>query len=163
MSRFREELSVIPRTAWIVASVICSIIAIGVCVFFGAKAPDMRDPWSIVMLGWAFVVIALFGIFVLLLGYVNGDARRRGMPYVLWTLLAIFVPNGIGIILYFVLREKLPRPCSSCGTGCSAGLAYCANCGAAVVRTCPQCKCPVEESWKNCAHCGVAVRAKMIG
>ena len=46
-------------------------------------------------------------VLVLLIGYVNADARRRGMRYVMWTWLAILIPNAIGIILYFVLREPL--------------------------------------------------------
>ena len=45
--------------------------------------------------------------YTLLIGYIYGDARRRGMRYVMWTLLAIFLFNGIGIILYFILREPL--------------------------------------------------------
>jgi hypothetical protein len=61
-------------------------------------------------------------VFVLLIGYVNGDARRRGMRYVLWTLLAIFIPNAIGIILYFVLRDPLMRVCQQCGTAGAADL-----------------------------------------
>ena len=31
----------------------------------------------------------------------------------LWTLLAIFIPNAIGIILYFILRDPVPVPCPS--------------------------------------------------
>jgi hypothetical protein len=33
------------------------------------------------------------------------------MRQVLWTLLAIFVPNGIGILIYFLMRQK---PCVTC-------------------------------------------------
>ncbi len=46
-------------------------------------------------------------VLVLLIGYVYADAKRRGMRYVMWTLLAIFIPNAIGIILYFVMRDPL--------------------------------------------------------
>jgi hypothetical protein len=55
--------------------------------------------------------------YTLLIGYIYGDARRRGMRYVMWTLLAIFLFNGIGVILYFILREPLQVYCSRCGTG----------------------------------------------
>ena len=58
--------------------------------------------------------------YALLIGYVYGDARRRGMRYVMWTLLAIFLFNGIGIILYFILREPLMVYCSRCGAGRTA-------------------------------------------
>src|SRR5439155_1160300 len=56
----------------------------------------------------AMVPLAIFGgtilgCYVLLIGYVNRDAGRRGMSRLGWTLLAIFIPNALGIVLYFVL------------------------------------------------------------
>ena len=60
-----------------------------------------------------------------LLGYVYGDARRRGMRYVMWTLLAFFIPNGIGVILYFILRDPMPTYCSKCGASAKAAHAFC--------------------------------------
>jgi hypothetical protein len=154
MSRFRNELRVIPRTAWIIASVVflATAIAAGAILW-----PRAVDSWTLWLLLCTVPVGAIFAIYVLLIGYVYSDARRRGMRYVVWTLLAIFVPNAIGIILYFLLRDPLQRSCPSCGAGYKAGLTYCPNCGAAVTRICRQCKCPVEDSWKNCAHCGVVV------
>ena len=58
----------------------------------------------------------------------------------LWTLLAIFIPNAIGIILYFILRDPVPVPCPACGTPAKKGQAYCAGCGTAVRAACPQCR-----------------------
>jgi hypothetical protein len=97
-------------------------------------------------------------IYVLLLGYVYGDARRRGMNQLLWTLLALFIPYAVGVILYFILREPVPVPCPSCATPARKGHAYCANCGAAVRTACPQCRQPVEAGWRNCASCGQPLR-----
>jgi predicted amidophosphoribosyltransferase len=79
------------------------------------------------------------------------------MNHILWTLLAIFIPNAIGIILYFILRDPMPVPCPSCGTPARKGHAYCAGCGAAVRAACPQCRQPVETGWRNCARCGAAL------
>ena len=81
--------------------------------------------------------MAFLGAYVLLVGYVYGDARRRGMNHVLWTLLAIFIPNAIGIILYFILRDPVPVPCPACGTPARKGHAFCAGCGTAVRAACP--------------------------
>jgi len=61
----------------------------------------------------------------LVLGYVYGDARRRGMRYGLWTLLAVFIPNGIGVVLYFILREPMPSYCAKCGSPAKQGHAFC--------------------------------------
>ena len=98
-------------------------------------------------------------IYVLLLGYVWGDARRRGMNHVMWTLLALFIPSAVGLILYFILRDPVPVPCPSCAAPARKGHAYCASCGTAVRAACPHCRQPVEAGWRNCASCGQALQA----
>ncbi len=70
------------------------------------------------------------------------DARRRGMNYVLWMLLALLIPGAVGIILCFILRDPLPVPCPSCGTLATKGHAFCSACGAPVRVACPQCREP---------------------
>jgi len=154
MSRFRDEVRVIPRTGWGIALGVFALLVMGGAFFF-SQSEGPRDAWP----WWLVISIApfaaIFSIYVLLVGYVYADARRRGMRYGVWTLIAIFVPNGVGIILYFLLREPMLRVCPACGGPYRSGLAYCPACGNAVTRICLQCKCPLEDSWKNCAHCGV--------
>jgi len=89
-----------------------------------------------------------------LLGYVYGDARRRRMRYVMWTLLACFIPNGIGAILYFILRDPMPSYCSKCGASTKQGHAFCPRCGANVLPTCSQCHRAGQPGWSHCAWCG---------
>jgi predicted amidophosphoribosyltransferase len=76
------------------------------------------------------------------------------MNHVLWTLLGLFIPYAVGVILYFLLREPLPVPCPACAAPARKGYAFCASCGAAVRAACPQCRQPVEPGWRNCAGCG---------
>jgi hypothetical protein len=97
--------------------------------------------------------------FVCLCGYVFGDAKRRAMNHVVWTLIAILVPNAIGIILYFILRDPIPVPCPSCGTPSRKGHAFCASCGAAVRAACGQCRQPLEAGWRVCPRCGTPLAA----
>ncbi len=77
-----------------------------------------------------------FGVFTaaffLVLGYIYGDAKRRQMPAAAWVIAAVFIPNLIGVILYFLFRRPLLGPCSSCGKPIRAGEAFCSHCG------CPQ-------------------------
>jgi hypothetical protein len=94
---------------------------------------------------------------ILLVGYVYADAKRRGMRYVMWTWLAALIPDGIGIILYFLLRDALPRPCPGCSTVVKAGYTFCPHCGAAMQPTCPQCGRGVEGTWSHCPHCGTGM------
>jgi RNA polymerase subunit RPABC4/transcription elongation factor Spt4 len=159
MSRLRQEMQLIPRTAWMIAN----------CVWLGffllmMLVPFRLDPkaryWP---LAGKLAVAVLPGIplfiLVLLVGYVYADARRRGMRYILWTLLATFIPNAIGIILYFILRDPLLVPCPQCSTLVRPGHAFCPNCGAALAHACPQCRRVVEPGWSHCASCGAALRA----
>jgi len=101
--------------------------------------------------------IPLF-VLVLLIGYVFADAKRRGMRYVMWTLLAALIPNAIGIILYFVLRDPLLTNCTSCGAQVRPGFTFCPKCGGALSQACPQCRRAVEPGWTHCAHCGASLR-----
>jgi hypothetical protein len=77
----------------------------------------------------ALVVSALFAAWLLGLGYVYADARRRAMPAVPWTLVAIFVPNLLGFLLYFVLRRPIASPCPQCGQAITPGQRFCPWCG----------------------------------
>jgi hypothetical protein len=158
MSRFREEMQLIPRPA----------IAVAVCVWLGfflllMLLPFRVDPetskWPLAAKLAVSVLpgIPLF-VLVLLIGYVHTDAKRRGMRYVMWTLLAIFIPNAIGIILYFILRDPLLTPCPRCGTAVRPGFAFCPKCGGALSLACPQCRRAVETGWSHCVHCGASLQ-----
>lgn len=160
MSRFRQEWDLIPTAAFVIAG----LVYLAYVAFMGSLflVPPLMDGQALPLplLGF-FVFICLAGLFlvlyVLLAGYVWADAKRRRMNAVLWVLLAIFIPNAIGIILYFVLRDPVPLPCPSCGAPAGKDQAFCAACGTAVRRACPQCHQPVQESWTHCARCGAAL------
>jgi RNA polymerase subunit RPABC4/transcription elongation factor Spt4 len=155
MSGFREELRVVPRTAWILAWLVylCLATVLGLVSTVGHDPGLSKMPAVGKVFFAAGIPIFLF-ILVLLIGYVYADAKRRGMRYVMWTLLATFIPDAIGVILYFLLRDPLPTSCPRCSTLVKHGFAYCPQCGAPVEIACPQCRRAVERGWQNCAYCG---------
>jgi hypothetical protein len=163
MTRVEQEFALVPEGArWAAALVSLAVMALTGSIFLlpgfmerDGKAVALASPLFFLTL----IGVAFLGAYVLLVGYVYGDARRRGMNHVLWTLLAIFIPNAIGIILYFILRDPVPVPCPSCGTPARKGHAFCAGCGAAVRAACPGCHHPVEAGWRNCARCGAPLTA----
>ena len=161
MTRFEEEWALVPAGARWTAVLVSLAVAFLMAGIFLLPPIAERDPTAILVSSPFFLLTligaAFLGAYVLLVGYVYGDARRRGMNHVLWTLLAIFIPNAIGIILYFILREPIPVPCPSCEAPARKGHAFCAGCGAAVRAACPSCRQPVEAGWRNCARCGVAL------
>jgi len=164
MSRFDQEFALVPEGArWTAALVCLAVTALMGAVFLVPGLAERNGTAFLVMSPFfllSLVGVAFLGAYVLLVGYVFADARRRGMNHVLWTLLAIFIPNAIGIILYFILREPIPVPCPSCGAKAKKGHAFCAGCGTAVRVACPQCRQPVEPGWRNCARCGAGLAAR---
>src|SRR5258708_10903103 len=151
MTRFSDELRIIPRTAWgiaVLAYVCFTTVLLQVGIPNDRKLSHWPSEWQ--LLFGAGIPLVLF-VYILLIGYVNGDARRRGMRYVLWTFLAALISNGIGIILYFVLREPLLVSFGKCGAPGRANFTFCPKCGAELSPACPQCRRPVARVWPNSA------------
>jgi hypothetical protein len=159
MNRFSEELRIIPRLVWPIA-LVAGIGSAWLTFLLLPRDPNMSK-WPITgKIAFAiWPAIFLFAT-VLLVGYVNADARRRGMRYIMWTLLAIFIPNAIGFILYFVLREPLLIPCPQCGSPGRTGFVFCPRCGAEISLACPACKRSIEPAWNRCAYCGTGLNPK---
>lgn len=159
MSRFTKELRIIPTPAWVVGWL--AYLACAMPLFFFA-VPQDRDlgQWprwgqGLFCFGMMLVIVA----YIALIGYVYADAKRRQMKYVMWTLLSIFVPDAIGIILYFILRDPMPKPCPTCGNVVKPSFPFCPHCGTAVQPTCPNCGKGVDPNWANCPHCGIQLPA----
>jgi hypothetical protein len=158
MSRFTKELRVIPKAAWIVAwfGNLCLTLPLFIFVARTDREVSKWPRWgqALCVFGMYLFMVAL----VALIGYIYGDAKRRQMRYVMWTLLAIFVPHGIGMILYFILRDPLPKLCPGCGHVEKAKFPFCPRCATLLHPTCPKCDQPVEPTWANCAYCGQQLR-----
>ena len=142
---------VIPFGGWVAAGIVFLLGFLGLSLAFVQSPHDI--PVAVRFIIPIVVPLVLAG-YTLLIGYVNGDARRRGMRYVMWTLLAIFLANGIGIILYFILREPLQAYCSRCGAGVQPSHAFCPRCGAGVQPACQACHRILQPGWTHCAWCG---------
>jgi hypothetical protein len=158
MNSFWQEVRIIPRVAWLLAF----IIAIGyfLLVMFIIVPHDMNlslglGPTKATIIAIGMALFCLLG--VLLFGYINIDARRRGMRHLMWTLLAILIPYGIGIILYFVLRDPLLISCTRCGTKGRASFVFCPQCGNELLPSCSNCKRAVDPEWNRCAYCGTTL------
>jgi hypothetical protein len=154
MNRFSDEIRIISPVAWIIA-LLLEAGMFSMLLFVAMPGDPKLSKWPYAgQVAFSIWPGLLLMVMVLLIGYVNADARRRGMRYVMWTLLAIFIPNAIGIILYFVLRDPPLVPCPRCGHLAAAGFVFCTQCGADLLTTCPSCKRAVKAEWKRCAYCG---------
>lgn len=146
MNWLHQELGVATRSG---VAISAFLALLGATLFFlVAGKPPL--PVRIALTAAMGLVIFVYGFLV---SYVHGDARRRGMRQV-WALVAALVPNLLGFIAYFLLREPLLKPCRACGAAARRDLAFCPRCGAPLPGACPSCRRPVETAWSHCAHCG---------
>ena len=150
-TRFADEFRIIPRSLKIVAIALFiagQVVAQAAYIFFA----DKGDP-LIAYLGGAAAATLVLGFLLLLFGYINRDAKRRGMNPTLWTLIAIFVPYCIGLVIYFLMREPLPYNCPGCGAVVNARFNFCPDCKHNLRPSCPQCKREVRGEDKYCPYC----------
>ncbi|HUI85377.1 MAG TPA: zinc ribbon domain-containing protein [Candidatus Binatia bacterium] len=151
-SQFRSELAIIPRPARLIAAIVWVLLQIGLLGIMPRYCTDLPPmPW------WILISVlggAILAIVVLMIGYVNADAKRRGMNSLLWTLLVIFVPKALGFLAYFLLRKPLLMPCPNCGTPVGSDFRYCPKCGHAVAPACVHCGRPIRSDYVCCPYCG---------
>ncbi len=148
MRSFWNELRIVPRIVWPIALLIAGGTTL--TFFLRSSGPKLGR------LETGFVIWSGLFLFawVVLVGYIYADAKRRGMRYIMWTLLSIFILYGIGAILYFVLRDPLLISCPKCGARCRSTYVFCPKCGEGLAPSCPECKRAVEPAWNRCAYCG---------
>jgi RNA polymerase subunit RPABC4/transcription elongation factor Spt4 len=151
----KGEIKVIPVWAWALAG----IAFIGAQLLFDifiARESNAPPAWARPLLG---LLVGLVGsCWLLLIGYINRDAKRRGMSPTLWTIVAIIVPNALGIIVYFVLRQPLRSVCPQCGHSVQPGFSFCPHCSYKLGLTCPQCQRLVGIGDAYCPYCGTSLR-----
>ena len=100
----------------------------------------------------------VLGTYILFIGYVSRDSKRRGMNPILWTCVAVLIPNALGIILYFVLRQPLRGSCPQCGTTIRTGYNFCPQCNCKLSPNCPQCQHAISFIDIYCPYCGTSLR-----
>ena len=149
------EIGVVPPWAWALAG----IAFVAAQWFFNiplAHHSDAPPAWARALLGLVAGIGA--GCFLLLIGYINRDAKRRAMSPLLWTIVAIIIPNALGIILYFILRQPRSSACPQCGNAIQTGFNFCPRCSYKLSPSCPQCQRVVGMNDVYCPYCGTAVR-----
>jgi hypothetical protein len=159
-SALRREMGIIPVGVYILAAFIFVAIPLVIFTMVSADFDQGRPSFLVVLSLFPGTILAFL---TLMIGYVNRDAGRRGMNRILWTLLVIFVPNAIGFILYFILRNPIRTTCPQCGAVIEARSNYCPHCRYGFNPTCPQCKAAVKPADTFCANCGVQIRSANSG
>jgi RNA polymerase subunit RPABC4/transcription elongation factor Spt4 len=154
-TRFMDEVRIL--SPWVYVLVGLGFLAAIAAVVYATRSG--KPPFPLV----AMVPLAIFGgtivgCYILLIGYIYGDAARRGMSPLAWTLLAICVPNALGIVLYFVLRKPRVAICPQCGNALQPGFNFCPSCNHKLSPSCPQCQRVVGANDVYCPYCGTSLR-----
>ena len=148
------EIKIIPLWAWAVAGV----AFVAAQWFFNiavARQSGAPPAWCRPLLGTLAGIGG--GCYLLFIGYINRDAKRRGMSPTLWTLVAILIPNGLGILVYFILRQPLRIACPQCGNAVQTGFNFCPRCSYKLSPNCPQCQRLIGVNDVYCPYCGTSL------
>jgi zinc-ribbon domain/Phospholipase_D-nuclease N-terminal len=128
--KFRQFLSVVPREVQLCAMALVyggALVGLVAGYFTAAPGAELRTMAADGSAALAGCVLA--AIWLLCVGFVFADARRRAMPPVAWTLVAVLMPNLLGFLLYFVMRKPLTVPCPSCNRPIPPDQPFCSWCG----------------------------------
>ena len=154
-TRFMDEIRII--SPWTYIFVVLGYLAAIAAVVYATLSGN--PPFPLVgMVPLAILGGTILGCYILLIGYVNRDAGRRGMSRLGWTLLAIFIPNALGIVLYFVLRKPRIATCPQCGNALQPGFNFCPHCSYKLSPSCPQCQRAVGANDTYCPYCAASLR-----
>lgn len=168
-SQFSREFAIIPGWARVLAVIGFALVQVCLLVLLPHFAPHMHMHGDMPPRPILNLVSVLGGLFfagfILMVGYVNADTKRRGMNSLLWTLLVIFIPKAIGFLAYFLLRKPIivaPGPqCPKCGSAVGPDFRFCPKCGYAFAPSCAHCGRGINPDFVCCPYCGKAVGAAM--
>jgi RNA polymerase subunit RPABC4/transcription elongation factor Spt4 len=150
-ARSKDEIRIFAPWAYYLFTSILLIVPV---LFVTIVGRDHNAPRLVVRCLMGVLTGTVVGCYAVLIGYINQDSGRRGMSRVLWTLMAIFVPNGLGIVLYFVLRKPRTVHCPQCDAAVEPGFSFCPRCRNRLQPTCPHCQRSVDPGNKFCPYCG---------
>jgi RNA polymerase subunit RPABC4/transcription elongation factor Spt4 len=157
-SQLSREFAIIPTVARVIALIAFALVQVGMLVLLPHFYRGHDLPPKVVMPLISVVGGGFLALFILMIGYVNADSKRRGMNSLLWTLLVFFIPKAIGFLAYFLLRKPLlvnaSPNCPRCGTAVGPDFRFCPKCGYSFAPTCSNCSRGLQPDFAVCPYCG---------
>lgn len=148
-----EESRMIPW--WSIVLAVAAFVCWQVLVHKVMVPLDPRPKPLPLVIFWGVMVGLFFSFYMLMIGYVNRDAKRRGMSSGLWTLIMVLLMvSGIGFIVYFLLRQPVVLNCPKCAEKVESNFNFCPKCHFQLSPMCPECRHAVRAGDNFCAHCG---------
>ncbi len=145
-----DDLGMIPL--W---SILLAIAAFaGIQYVFHFVLPPPRHGFAFMHVFNAYSWGTLLASYILLIGYVSRDVRRRNMQAALWMLIVVLMPGGIGAVVYFLLRQPILSRCPHCSSEIASSCNFCPQCQFQMAPVCGQCFRGVEITDVFCKQCG---------
>lgn len=149
-SQRTDDLGMIPWWSVVLAVIVFAAMQYVVHFVLPHHKPEMLPMRLLMGYSWG----TLFASYVLLVGYVSRDVRRRNMPPGLWMLIVVVMPGGIGAIVYFLLRQPILSRCPHCAAEIASSYNFCPQCQFQMAPVCGQCYRGVEITDVYCKQCG---------
>ena len=126
----RGFLRIVPKAVQLWASVLVGcVLLIGLGMGYKTAGQGAVLRMMSTYGGAALVFGFVLAIWLLSVGFVFADARRRAMRPVLWVLVVVLFPHLLGFLLYFVMRQPIAASCTQCGMTVSSHQRFCSWCG----------------------------------
>jgi hypothetical protein len=145
-----DDLGMIPL--WSIVLAIAAFAGVQYVFHFVMRPPRHDYEFMRVMMAYSWGT--LFASYILLVGYVSRDVKRRNMSPSLWMLIVIMMPGGIGAVVYFLLRQPILSRCPHCSTEIASSYNFCPQCQFQMAPVCGQCFRGVEITDVYCKQCG---------
>jgi hypothetical protein len=149
--RVSDDLGMIPW--WSVTLAVAAFAGMQY-IFFGRVQHGPHREFGPMHYLMAYSWGTLVASYVLLVGYVSRDAKRRNMPVGLWMLIVLLMTGGVGAVVYFLLRQPVLSRCPHCSTEIAASYHFCPQCQFQMAPVCGQCFRGVEITDVYCKQCG---------
>lgn len=146
-----SELKLIPL--W---SVTLAFLCFALCqyFFFHIMPPPSHPGYLPMRALTSYSSGAALASYVLLIGYISRDVRRRGMSAGVWMLVVLVMPGGIGAVVYFLMRQPVLLRCPSCSTEISSSFHFCPQCQFQFAPVCGRCFRGTQVTDIYCVNCG---------
>ncbi len=110
-------------------AIIVLFILVRFAVFFAASGgiSGIAMVIPLFLLGVLFFWLLMSAFFG---AWVYQDCRKRGDDPVLWVIIIFLATPMIGLLIYFLRRREIKRPCPACGHFVPLRAKYCEECGA---------------------------------
>ncbi len=148
-----EEIQLIPAWSVVLAGLLFLGIQAAMHLYLWSRSHPIPPPIGF-RIFWSAFSGSVMAAYTMMVGYVTRDARRRNMNVSVWTLIVVFMPGAIGLVVYFLLRQPSRMHCPRCSEQLQSSFNFCPRCKFQLAPVCEACHHTVSITDTFCYNCG---------